>query len=193
MRPVNERPFSFARVQLFWWTLIIISCYAYFFGLTAVLVPINSTTVILLGCGVLVYAGGKLIDNRQIQASGGQRHQDGDATCQGFFTDILSDEGGISLHRFQALAFTIIFGVAYISFFVRAVYAHTYPLVEFSEGQFALIGISSAAYLGLKATENRVTATQTEGVSAGEGTIAAGAQPEVVEDEGGLSNELAVG
>jgi len=189
LRPIKERPFSFSRVQLFMWTMIIICCYTYFFGLTAVLAPINATTAILLGCGVAVYAAGKLIDNRQIQAAGGQRHQDGDATCRDFFTDLLSDENGISIHRFQALVFNVVFGMAYISFFVRAVYNHEYPLAMFSEGQFALIGISSAAYLGLKATENTVTKTEATAV-----TVApAGMQPDTVPDEAELNNEPAVG
>ena len=155
LRPIHKRPFSFARVQLLWWTLIITISYVYFFGITGILVPVNMTTAVLLGGGVLVYAGSKLIDNKQIRDAGGLRHQDGDATCEGFFTDILSDESGISMHRFQAAIFNVVFGTAFVAFFVRSLLVHQYPLCDFSDGQFALLGISSAAFLGLKATENK--------------------------------------
>ena len=30
LRPYNERPYSYSRVQMFWWTMIIISCYGTF-------------------------------------------------------------------------------------------------------------------------------------------------------------------
>jgi hypothetical protein len=56
-------PFSYSRSQLLWWTLIVLSCYIFFFGITSVLVPLNVTSVLLLGFGALVYASGKI--NRQ--------------------------------------------------------------------------------------------------------------------------------
>ncbi|RFM30100.1 hypothetical protein [Deminuibacter soli] len=148
------RPYSYARVQLLWWTLIVFFCFIYFYAITGVLIPLNETAVILLGCGALVYAGGKVIDTRQIkQTTCGGRTQDKIGKPD-FFNDILSDESGISIHRFQAVVFNVVFGMAFISFFFERIHTQVYPLITFSEWQFALIGISSATYLGLKAAEN---------------------------------------
>lgn len=151
-------PFSYSRSQLLWWTLIILSCYIFFFGVTSVLIPLNVTSILLLGFGALVYASGKLIDSTQIDKGKGDRTQDQDAQKREepkFFKNLLSDDNGISIHRFQALVFNIVFGIGYIAFFVKSLYHLRYPLIEFTDWQFALIGISSATYLGLKASENK--------------------------------------
>ena len=168
LKEAKFRPYSFARVQLFWWTMIILFCYSLSFAITGVLIPINPTMVILLGCGLLVYAGGNIIDNRQINGAnknidtnGGSgnttkmpsRHQDNFNT-ESFFSDILSDENGISMHRFQSMVFNVMFGVAYLAYFINNMKVHWYPFITFNDWQFAMIGISSAAYLGLKAGEN---------------------------------------
>lgn len=153
-------PFSYSRSQLLWWTLIVLSCYIFFFGITSVLTPLNVTSVLLLGFGALVYASGKLIDNAQIEKGRGDRNQDQGAQNKEepkFFKDILSDDNGISIHRFQAVVFNIIFGIGYIAFFIKSLSLNNlkYPLIDFTDWQFALIGISSATYLGLKASENK--------------------------------------
>ncbi len=156
LRPLKERPYSYAKVQLFWWTMIILCCYIAFFAMHCVLVPLNMTTIVLLGLGAAVFAGGRIIDNRQKDSvPTGKRIQDESARGDSFFTDILSDENGISIHRFQSLVFNLVFGIAFIYFFVTAVCCHKYPFIDFNEWQFALLGISSATYLGIKATENK--------------------------------------
>lgn len=150
-------PYSYARVQLFWWTIIILGSYIIFFGLTGELLPLNATTVILLGLGVVVLAGGKLIDKQQISDKKiplGGRTQDKNYSND-FFINILSDEKGVSLHRFQAVVFNVVFGVGFLGSFCKEVAARQYPFIEFNEWQFALLGISASAYLGLKAAENK--------------------------------------
>lgn len=158
--PPTDSPFSFARVQLFWWTMIVLSCYVFFFGVTGILVPINETVVILLGLGALVYGTGKVLDNRQVAANKGFRSQDKDAQNSSIhpnlLTDILSDDNGISIHRFQAVIFNIVFGIGFIAYFIQSL-NHAYPFIDFTNWQFALMGISSATYLGLKASENNNT------------------------------------
>ena len=151
-------PYSYSRSQLLWWTLIILSCYVFFFGVTGELVPFNFTSVLLLGFGALVYSSGKVIDNMQIDKGRGDRNQDLGAQnkeAPNFIKDILSDDNGISIHRFQAVVFNLVFGIGFIGFFIKNLLNQKYPLVDFTEWQFALIGISSATYLGLKATENK--------------------------------------
>src|SRR6478735_12223621 len=154
--PAELCPYSYSRCQLFFWTLVILTCYTFFYGATGVLLPLNATAAVLLGFGAMVYGFGKVIDSRQIQQSKGERNQDLGAqnTKPDFIKDILSDDNGVSIHRFQAALFNLIFGVGFIAFFIKAMMNYKYPLADFNEWQFALLGISSTTYLGLKATEN---------------------------------------
>ncbi|MGB8195134.1 MAG: hypothetical protein WCF67_24575, partial [Chitinophagaceae bacterium] len=167
LKEVERRPYSYGRVQLFWWTIIILSCYILFFALYGVLLPLNSTIILLMGSGLAVFIFGKSMDHNQIRKNDdGQpaRHQDL-FDSEGFLTDILSDESGISIHRLQAVAFNIIFGIGFIGAFFSAISDHkihpVYPFLEFEPWQLSLLGISSLGYLGLKSSENS-TATKME-------------------------------
>ncbi|MFA4828931.1 MAG: hypothetical protein WC855_06020 [Thermodesulfovibrionales bacterium] len=66
----------------------------------------------------------------------------------GFFTDILNDVNGMSLHRFQIVIWTLILGII----FVCSVYQEL-SMPEFSDTLLALVGISSGTYLGFKFPE----------------------------------------
>jgi hypothetical protein len=157
IKEIHRRPYSYSRVQLFWWTIIILSSYIFFYGITGVLPPLNSTSAMLLGLGVVVYAFGKIIDQRQIKTTPpGRRIQD-ENTSNDFFTNILSDETGISIHRFQALVFNVIFGIGFISSFIKGIVHQQYPFPDFGDWQLAMLGISSATFLTLKTRENDKT------------------------------------
>jgi len=174
LRPVKERPFSFARVQLFWWTLVVLTCYIYFYAVIGELLPPNITTATLLGFGSIVYAMGKVIDQRQISKNRtGARAQDENAAHNSFLEDILSDNEGISIHRFQSAVFNIVFGIGYIGFFITSFRHQLYPLVDFTEWQFALLGISSATYLTMKTTENNPAAQPAAAVASNNADAAA--------------------
>lgn len=161
LKPVDRRPYSYSRVQLFWWTLIILFCYILFFALYGVLLPLNASVILLLGSGVAVYIFGKSMDKEQIRKNNDQepaRHQDLNDS-RGFLTDILSDENGISIHRLQAVAFNIVYGLGFLSAFFSALSdaankKYAYPLIEFEPWQLSLLGISALGYLGLKSSEN---------------------------------------
>lgn len=163
LKPVEHRPYSYSRVQLFWWTLIILFCYILFFALYGVLLPLNPTVILLLGSGVAVYIFGKSMDKDQIRKNNDEspaRHQDLH-NSQGFLTDILSDEHGISIHRLQAVAFNIVYGLGFLSAFFSALgdaanKRYAYPLIEFEPWQLSLLGISAIGYLGLKSSENHL-------------------------------------
>lgn len=155
LRPAKERPFSYARLQLFWWTIIIFWCFSSFFLYTGVLLAFTPTVVMLLGGGLAVSIFGKVMDSSQIadnNRSVPTRHQDLEGT-QGLLTDILSDESGISIHRFQALLANIIFGIGFLNIFLKNL-GIAYPLADFEQWQLTLLGVSAAGYLGLKANEN---------------------------------------
>jgi hypothetical protein len=63
----------------------------------------------------------------------------------GFVEDILSDAGGVSFHRFQMLAWTVILGLL----FVYSVWERL-AMPEFSATLLSLMGISAGTYLGFK-------------------------------------------
>lgn len=75
---------------------------------------------------------------------------DNEKTSSGFLTDIMSDENGVSVHRFQMVAWTAVLTLV----FVYQVY-RTFAMPEFSSTLLTLMGISSGAYLTLKVPEKR--------------------------------------
>lgn len=69
---------------------------------------------------------------------------------RGFARDILWDGGGLSLHRFQIVVWTLVLG----AIFVASVYAEL-AMPEFSATLLGLMGISSGTYLGFKFPERQ--------------------------------------
>lgn len=156
LKPVTERPYSFARMQVFWWTMIILSCYLSFYIYTGFLVALTPSAVILLAGGLGVSILGDIMNKAQLKDNSTPirlRHQDIKDT-EGWITDILSDEGGISIHRFQCLVFNLIFGIAFVFTFRDNVIAGVFPFLEFETWQLTLLGASAAGYLGFKSGEN---------------------------------------
>ncbi|MCX6245526.1 MAG: hypothetical protein NTU98_12600 [Bacteroidetes bacterium] len=139
----NNSPFSLGLTQLCFWTVVIASSYFYIWIVTEELIPISSKTLILLGISMATTAGSKLIDFKKkdtdfIQARSG-----------GFFSDISSDSIGYSVHRVQMILWTAILGIIFIK---KVVSEQQMP--ELDDSLLALMGISSAGFVGLKTMEN---------------------------------------
>lgn len=146
------KPYSFARTQLLWWTVIIICCFSAYFGMIDEIPELKSTPLVLLGISLGTTTTARIIDASEINNSI-DRHQDSNSK-KGFIYNILSDANGISVHRFQAFVFNLIFGLIFISKFLES---NDHQFVDFGTTELALMGISSAAYLGLKLNENTNT------------------------------------
>ena len=71
-----------------------------------------------------------------------------DAKSNGFLTDIMSDENGISIHRFQMVVWTAVLMLV----FIHEVYANL-TMPQFSTELLTLMGISSGTYVALKVPE----------------------------------------
>lgn len=71
-------------------------------------------------------------------------------TSVGFRKDILTDVNGITLHRFQMVAWTLVLGVV----FLLGVYREL-AMPAFSVTLLALMGISAGTYLGFKIPERQ--------------------------------------
>ena len=65
--------------------------------------------------------------------------------------DILSDQNGVNIHRFQNVIWTVI---AMVLFLCKVRYMGCGELPTLDGTLIALTGISSATYLGLKVNEN---------------------------------------
>jgi len=66
----------------------------------------------------------------------------------GFFFDIISDENGVAIHRFQMVAWTLALGILFLFDLNRNL-----SMPEFSAAFLGLMGISAGTYAGLKTAE----------------------------------------
>ncbi|HEX5153414.1 MAG TPA: hypothetical protein VFW07_18320 [Parafilimonas sp.] len=147
----TNAPFNLTRVQFGIWTVIISSVYIYLslFKGDCADAGINKTALVLMGIFAGTAVAGTLIDKKEINDNR-PRHQN--RPSQGFFIDILSDANGISLHRFQNFAWTIIAVIVYL--YKVSLIKTGCDLPELSDTLLALTGISSATYLVMKTQEN---------------------------------------
>jgi len=72
------------------------------------------------------------------------------STSEGFWTDLLSDQNGVSFHRFQIVVWTAVLSVI----FIYTVY-DSLAMPDFDAKLLGLMGISSGTYLGFKFPEAR--------------------------------------
>ncbi len=157
----DKQPYSWSRVQLAWWILIILSSFIAILFKYHIAPTLHESTLVLIGISSATIATAKIIDQSDEQKINIIRHQDSKST--GFFLDILSDENGVSIHRFQTVVFNLTFGV----YFIAYVLAHlpleqgnilnpqnfVMPVIE--TNNLILLGLSSGTYAALKITENK--------------------------------------
>ena len=147
-KALESRTFSLARVQMAWWFGIIMGAYIFLWVLTENFPPLSSQALLLMGISGatgLVSAG--MDANRQSQ----HLFVKGE-----FLEDLLSDADGVTLHRFQMLATTVILGALFV---VHV--ATTLSMPEFDASLLALMGITSGTYLGFKFPEKHMASTAT--------------------------------
>jgi hypothetical protein len=139
-------PFSLSRLQVLLWTFVILWLAAYQWAVTGFFPAITSAHLILLGI-----AAGQRIMAQIIDTPGGAEKQPGltlaadgaNAKCSvGFFTDIISDQTGLSISRLQYVIITFIYLVMFISSGIQKL-----ELMDFSLEQLALMGTSAGLYL----------------------------------------------
>lgn len=177
----SPRPYSFSRVQLAWWSVIIISVFTTIMLQTGHAPNLHSSTLVLLGISAGTTAVARVIDLADQQNSLVFRHQD--IKTSNFFLDLLSDQNGVSIQRFQAIIFNAVFGIWFIASVLGNLGDPNYCLTDFAKGDpnlaqcllhttdflipivsdnnLILLGLSSATYAALKITENKGTASET--------------------------------
>lgn len=145
-----SRPYSLYRSQLGLWTIVIGCSYLYVElcrGYAICPITIDSGLLVLMGISAGTAAVGNVIDHSNQLVP---HHQD--SPSQGFFLDVLSDQAGVSIHRFQHVIWTLIAVTIYI-FQLQDVDCKHLPTLD--PTLIALTGISSLTYLGLKINENK--------------------------------------
>jgi hypothetical protein len=164
-------PYSFSRLQLYLWTLIIAPSFALYWGFTGT-ITLNDTGLILLGISATVAVTASVISGAQQSAQDNApvatttiapALTDDSAVIvtstapppptglksklvsRQFWVDILMDDNGqLSLVRLQQLIFTVIYATVYVTtFFSDGM--KTYP--DFQANAYILMGISSGSYL----------------------------------------------
>ena len=146
-------PYSLAKTQLAIWTALI-GCVYIFLALYChtdlKAMVVNATALTLLGISTGTTAAANVIDQSQSNTpETPPRHQN--QPSEGFIKDILSDDKGVSIHRFQNVVWTVIAVVIYL----YKVHQNQSSLPNLDNTLIILTGISSAAYLSLKINENK--------------------------------------
>jgi hypothetical protein len=150
----SDKPYSFGKSQLFWWTTIIISEFIWSAVANNGGMPqLNSLCLALLGISAGTTAAASLMDNADKNTPGLLRHQDAQPRSS-FIKDILSDaQGNYSIHRFQSLIFNLSIGIIFLWNFFNS-NKLGFPTFEDNNYVLGLLGISDLGYAGLKMGEN---------------------------------------
>ena len=145
-----EKHYSLARTQLLWWSVIILCCFCVSYGNNCIIPTFNESILCLLGIGTGTMTVASLMNDKKLQDNY-VSFKDG-TKSRGLLIDILNDGDGISVHRFQAVLFNVVFGAIFLHKFFTAA-NQAFP--SFSVEQLGLLGISTSGYLLVKNGENK--------------------------------------
>ena len=166
----HDKPFSYARVQLAWWTFIILTLLLSIFLATGEIADLRDSTLILLGLGALTTGGARMVDiaDKQRTSAAASATSPNDLSInkesEGFMLDILSDNNGINMHRLQTVVFNACIGLWFIrqSFIAMHCVSTAWGqadinnvIPDLSQNTLILLGLSAGTYVALKTTENK--------------------------------------
>ena len=104
-----SRPFSWSRVQMTWWMVIVLTAFTTAVIRTNGIIPVlDNTTLYLLGISSVTTISSSLIDVSD-RSNPNITQMAQDMKSAGMIMDILSDKSGINIHRFQTFLFNINF------------------------------------------------------------------------------------
>ena len=141
--PGRRKPYSLARTQGAVWFGLILASYLFIGMITGdYATTITPTVLALMGISAGTVIGSSLID----QPPGTAQVAD-PSVSRGWLADILSDDYGVSFHRFQMASWTLVLAIV----FIQQVYRNL-AMPDFDATLLGLMGISAGTYLGLKTT-----------------------------------------
>jgi hypothetical protein len=138
-----------ARLQMSIWFFVIIGSFVFLWSTTGSLAGVNATALALMGI-----SGGTSMFSAFIS-----KKQEWDAVKRApktpqssriaaWFVDLLSDDQGMTIHRFQMLAWTLVLAIVFINGVII-----DYAMPIFTKELLGLMGISSGVYVGFKLKE----------------------------------------
>ena len=161
----TPRPYSYARVQLTWWTLIVLSSVVSIYIVTGQFPDLWPSTLYLLGISSATTATGTVIDlNDKSRYGSADANLVQNESGKNMIYDILTDKNDVSIHRLQAVVFNFTLGFWYIQQVLHNMPAITDKLTAMAvnkimpdvpQNNLILIGLSAGVYAGLKTTENK--------------------------------------
>jgi hypothetical protein len=150
IQPTN-RAYSLSRTQIAVWTLLVVYAYLFVWIITGEYnTEIPRTILAILGISAGTYATAAAVDKGKEQRTAGAAGGATVATTNGVFNDLFSIEGGAGLHRVQFGLWSVVLMIV----FVVTVY-DTLAMPDFNNSLLGLMGISSAAYAGMKVPEKK--------------------------------------
>ena len=177
-----HKPYSYSRVQLAFWTIIVFSGFISVYLMTGRIPTFDTSTLILLGISAGTTVTASVIDTSD-QSKNIPLSQDSNG--KNLILDILSDNNGISIHRLQTVLFNLVIGAWFIQHTnielgnlctellkcagVPDVHACQLPILDkfvpdlvankimpvMSDNNLILLGVSAGTYAALKTNENK--------------------------------------
>jgi len=147
----NDHPLSIGRLQMSIWFFVIIISFVYLWSTTGSLAGVNATAFALMGIsGGTTMVSAFVTSNQVWDASQRAQNGNGKSEASNWLLDLLSDENGPTIHRFQMLAWTLVLSVVFINGVLSE-----YAMPVFSNELLGLMGISSGVYVGFKMKEGK--------------------------------------
>lgn len=173
---IDPKPFSYARLQLLWWTFIVLISFISILAATGKIPEFDTSILLLLGIGALTTTSARIVDiaddnkykeamaESEVEEESAPKKNSKDMKSEGFWLDILSDKTGISIPRFQAVVFNLFFGIWFIwrtmanmklvgYFSTEEAVSQIMPVIPMNN--LILLGISAGTYVALKSSENK--------------------------------------
>jgi len=157
----RKPPLSLARSQMALWLFVAISCFLFIWIISGSVSSINETALILLGISSATFLGAAIIESNDHSndhtGDAGTVHTGIASTKnqkpvrkkeQRALMQLLSDNNGVSLHRFQIFSWTLVL----VCIFLFEVFKNL-QMPDYSATLLGVMGISSGTYLGFKFPE----------------------------------------
>jgi|GEM_PF-3658269 len=141
----GTRTYSLAKTQLWYWSSIILFSFFVIWYITDDINTIEPSSLVLLGISLGTSGVSKVIDNAGTTGAAGAPLKQ---SSGGFWTDILTESGVATVHRFQIVMFNLVIGF----FFIFKVFG-TLKMPVLNDTLLLLMGISSATFTTLKALQ----------------------------------------
>ncbi|MDB6019252.1 MAG: hypothetical protein JWR19_3741, partial [Pedosphaera sp.] len=154
--------YSLSRTQAAFWLFITAFSFVFIWVVTCDVTTLNGSVLALIGISAGTYVAATILERRPsdspttaatVETKADPGNVVGKVVNEVqklrlidlFLKDILSDEKGISVPRFQIFAWTIILGIIFLVSVINEL-----SMPEFNGTLLALMGISSATYVGAK-------------------------------------------